>query len=736
MNKKNKKDAETKYREEKDFPQVFSEEKQFLGIEGEKSISGFAISGGGIRSASFGLGVMQAMVANSQLEKIDYMSTVSGGGYLGSALTWALHQDPAAGTTKNDFPLGSRGVADTKENKRLNFIRQHASFLLPDSRVGVVSFGAVILRSIFLSVFVYLSMLVILVALFRKLEFFDFNMHRWGLPDTKIFHGFFLPAAIAMFVLYLAINFLYSFGTFLDSTGTLGNYRAALGWQKLSGWLWKGIIACVVIGSIPLAFKGVKTWIVEMEAGTSSFFGMVVGVWQYFKAQKKESSGGIFSTIAIYLGAFALIYGLLVAAYGISGMKYLHDHQWVFIAIGLTTAVVGFCVSLNQVGPHRVYRDRLMETFLPDENALDENKWGPATKADEALMANMCRAKEDAQPNRNDDEPAKPKCIRPYHIINTNVILVDSPKVKFRGRGGDNFMISPLYCGSSATGWQNTETFQRQMSGITLATAMAASAAALNPNAAVSGAGMTRNSIVSILLSILNLRLGYWAIKPSKETSGVFFPPNFFSPGFWNEVLRQGLTENSANVLLSDGGHFENLALYELLRRKVKFIVLSDGGADPQFNFDDLANAIEKARVDFGVKVSFTDDALNRILKMDGDTVTSFEKKYDIAERGYAVAKITYPDPTKDVDKQEPSGVLVYVKLAMIRELPTDIYSYKGVNPDFPHQSTADQFFDEKQFEAYRELGYNVMWNMMNSEDGEKLFRKNSPDFGSVKDLS
>jgi len=70
---------------------VIADERKHLGIAPGDKVSGLAISGGGIRSASFGLGVMQALVANRQLEKMDYMSTVSGGGYLGSALTWATH---------------------------------------------------------------------------------------------------------------------------------------------------------------------------------------------------------------------------------------------------------------------------------------------------------------------------------------------------------------------------------------------------------------------------------------------------------------------------------------------------------------------------------------------------------------------------------------------------------------------------------------------------------------------
>lgn len=96
---------------------VIEAEKKHLGLDGNDKVSGFAISGGGIRSASFGLGVMQALVSNNQLEKMDYMSTVSGGGYLGSALTWALKQDKNAGTTPETFPLGKKVAPNQINNK-------------------------------------------------------------------------------------------------------------------------------------------------------------------------------------------------------------------------------------------------------------------------------------------------------------------------------------------------------------------------------------------------------------------------------------------------------------------------------------------------------------------------------------------------------------------------------------------------------------------------------------------
>lgn len=717
--KQDPKTGDNSYVATEEFKKLFDAEKEHLGIPATEQnaeaevISGFAVSGGGIRSASFGLGVMQALVANKQLHKFHYMSTVSGGGYLGSALTWALHQDPQANTS-DKFPLGARGSADTKENKRLNFIRQHSSYLLPDNSIGAVSLAGIVIRSTFISLFVYTALLTVVMVLFKWGRLFcPIDLSEWTPlpPDTIQFSGIFIPVAIVLIGVYVIGAFFYSFGTYLNSLtrGFIKNYLAFILGQQFIGILWKLIIVLLVFGSLPYVYTKIGEEWREAAAGGSTVFGMLVGVWQYVKAQKKESSGGAMSSLTIYAGAIALVYGLLLIAYG-AAQNYITTYTAFWWLAG-TTLFFGLFVSLNQVGPHRIWRNRLMEAFMPNEKAVDENKWRPATDADKALMKDMCSRE-------------KP---RPYHLINTNLILVDSPTVKYRGRGGDNFIISPLYCGSKATGWRTTDTFQKQVSGITLATAMATSAAALNPNAGVSGEGLTRNTVVSILLSILNLRLGYWTVNPNVTTP--LWPANFFMPGLTSEVTRRNMHEKARNIQLSDGGHFENLALYELIRRKAGFIVVSDGGADLQFNFDDLANAVEKARVDFGALIRFRDADMNSILGgTAGDSL--FDKKYNIAERGYAVATITYP---ADGNTPEQKGVLVYIKLAMINDLPTDIYSYKGVNPDFPHQSTADQFFDEKQFEAYRELGYNVMWKMMDSREGLTLFP--AQGFGTAEKL-
>jgi hypothetical protein len=48
--------------------------------------------------------------------------------------------------------------------------------------------------------------------------------------------------------------------------------------------------------------------------------------------------------------------------------------------------------------------------------------------------------------------------------------------------------------------------------------------------------------------------------------------------------------------------------------------------------------------------------------------------------------------------------------------LPADVAQYAAMDPDFPHQSTLDQLFDEPQFESYRALGSHVIDQLCGAE--------------------
>jgi len=303
------------------------------------------------------------------------------------------------------------------------------------------------------------------------------------------------------------------------------------------------------------------------------------------------------------------------------------------------------------------------------------------------------------------DENGTPQ--RPMHLVNCNVVMVGARQDRFRGRGGDSFVLSPRFSGSSATGW--IETSKLGDGQFTLATAVAASGAAASPHAGVAGRGITRNPLVSLLLSLTNVRLGYWVRNPrasqTPKTWHKWFPPNLLAPGIRQGLFGSGTTENAFFIELTDGGHFDNTGLYELIRRRVRIIVLSQGSQDLGFSMDDLANAMERVRVDFGVHIRFTSDTYPLGAMRPAELGA-------VVKRGWAVGTIKYPGTNSQ-------GILLYLQATPIAGMNADTVSYWRRNPDFPNQTTADQFFDEEQLEAYRELGMGIAQTAVQALKGE-----------------
>jgi hypothetical protein len=369
---------------------------------------------------------------------------------------------------------------------------------------------------------------------------------------------------------------------------------------------------------------------------------------------------------------------------------------------------LGLLVNPNYFGIGRMYRDRLMETFMPDPETLRHGNWALAKRADAAKLSEMCQAR----PRSTDS--TEPRLQRPYHLINCNVVMVDSEQVKYRGRGGDSFVLSPLYCGSDATSWYDTRHFVGD--GMTLSSAMSISGGAASPNTGVAGAGPTRNRLVSFLMGFFGVRLGYWARNPAavpwrKKIS--VLGPNLVYPGIVQGLLGQRLNAAAGFLDLTDGGHFENLGIYELARRRVDVIIVSDAAADKDFTMGDLGNAIERIRVDFGYDIRFRYGTRDLQWLMPGsyeeakddELAAAFAKGFDLARRGFAIGTIDYGT---DETGQSKEGIVIYLKATLMKGLPGDVYAYAKQNADFPHQSTGDQFFDEKQLEAYRELGFRL----------------------------
>lgn len=683
------------------YQEVIEAEREHIGLDSrpadaaEPRFTGLALSGGGIRSASFCLGVLQALVAGKVLPKIDYLSTVSGGGYIGSSLTWFLSRQPSGGgnygTTPENFPfgrpsVGARSAGDgAGDNRILDFIRQHGNYLFPGRGLSALSALGVMLRAVTVSLLVYFAMLCGAAVLLYDAGLFQ--------PLTERLPAIPLVAGYALFAVFVLIWTLYSILSRFIARMSRRDYPLRTWTQRASGITLGVVIALLVAGSLPHVYAWLQGVAAATYAAASlTTVGSVLAVVS--SLSKIATSGGerSLSTLIAPVAAVLVLYGIALGAYTVAENSQGIDERWI-VALWLILggAVCGALINVNYLTPHRMYRDRLMEAFMPNFESLRANVWAPATDADAAEIAEMC-------PKHNR---------RPYHLINTNVVLVASRKSKFRGRGGDNFLLSPLYCGSDATGWVRSDSWmQRGKRGMTLATAMAISGAAANPNAGVSGAGLTRNRLVSALMTLLNIRLGYWAPNPSRDGKGRLLP-NLIFPAL-RVFVGSAMDEERRVVELTDGGHFENLALYELVRRRVKQVIVCDAGCDPKLHFEDLANATERIRVDFGVKISFDDPALDLRWLRPGAAVAAAPagQAFPLAERGFAIGTIHYPGTLQ-------TGTLIYIKPTMTAEGSTDVHAYKAANPEFPHETTADQFFDEPQLEAYRELGYYLGWQML-----------------------
>jgi hypothetical protein len=239
---------------------------------------------------------------------------------------------------------------------------------------------------------------------------------------------------------------------------------------------------------------------------------------------------------------------------------------------------------------------------------------------------------------------------------------------------------------------------------------------------------VTRGYLVAFLMAFMNIRLGLWARNPDRRKGVQWMPgfvanvPDFIYPGL-RELLSYNIDENGRHVLLTDGGHFENLGIYELVRRRCKVIISCDAAADPAFAFSDLANAVERVRADFGVKINLTLEHLQPLVPRERENAPGSAPTFDLrekyADRGYVIAPIEYP---ASATAPAATGWLVYIKTTFTNTVSADLYGYRRGHPTFPDQTTGDQFFDEKQFEAYRELGFQTVNEMLGAERWKDKF--------------
>jgi hypothetical protein len=300
------------------------------------------------------------------------------------------------------------------------------------------------------------------------------------------------------------------------------------------------------------------------------------------------------------------------------------------------------------------------------------------------------------------------------HVVNTTLNLVGGSNLAWQQRKAEPFSISPLHSGCFRVGYRSSRDYGgRDTNGISLGTAATASGAAASSNMGY----YTTSPVISVLLTLFNVRLGLWLGNPGphgRATYDLGSPKYSFKPVV-SEAF--GLTDDTNEyVYLTDGGHFENLAIYEMILRRCRFIVVSDAAQDEGFRFGDLGNAVRKIRIDLGIPIEFVDMPIYPTQPPAKEGRGTY----------WAIAKVRYScvDTVWDAKQKKavraPDGILLYIKPTVYGDEPHDVLEYKKGFPAFPHQSTGDQFFDEPQFESYRMLGSHIM-DQMCGEGREQL---------------
>ncbi|QDU09693.1 patatin-like phospholipase family protein [Gimesia aquarii] len=427
--------------------------------------------------------------------------------------------------------------------------------------------------------------------------------------------------------------------------------------------------------------------------------------------------------------------------------------------------IAGYLIDVNRLSIHYFYRDRLTETYLQTERH----------ESGELKLIRDDSSMKITDLNREGKNKGNPL---PYHIILCSLNLAGSRDLARRTRKSDHFIFSREYCGSSSTGYVPTDTYRNGRTK--LATAMTISGAAVGSNM-----GFQTSFSRAFALTMFNIRLGYWLVNPrvydqemiddeeviqfpvEKKPKTKWLDENWkhkllpFSSSWlekhiwWPWFLRSellGSTNSQGRVVnLSDGGHTgDNIGLYPLFQRRCRLIIASDAECDPEYNFSSLINAVNQIYIDENVEV-----------EIDITQLRPDEKDHP-AKTHFIIGKINYPkDPDRleldeeDQDAEASTGWLIYLKSSLIHNYytsienrhhhdhgfkqhePPAIQSYAARNKQFPHESTADQFFDDDQFEAYRALGFHVASSMYVSFDNwrKEVEQKDSKAAPTIDEL-
>ncbi len=515
----------------------------------------------------------------------------------------------------------------------------------------------------------------------------------------------------------------------------LGEWLARIrAYTLVVGVFWICLSGCALLlpGAVVRAWSshwvkwtGLATWV-----GTT-LTGVVSGKSGKTTGDQHTSSGALeYVAVAgpyFFMGGLALLLSWILdwaqnLGWGWPGSAALHwvnDHGYcwspaelgwgmAFLLLAALASLLGWRLDINQFSMHSFYRNRLTRCYLGASNP--NRKPSPITGFDEH-DSRLCI-----------DQLTPDRYPGPLPIFCCTLNLTAGEDLAWQERKAASFAFTPLYSGYAVswTEWRKGLSFNGFVptgklypGGPNVATAMAASGAAISPNW-----GYHTNPATAFLLTVFDARLGLWVPNPRRspvaggQNAKAAPPPSSprFAP-FWliNELLGT-VNDTSKYVYVTDGGHFDNTGLYELVRRRCYRIVICDSEEDGKYVYEGIGAAIRKCRIDFGAEIDLDLSDL------------SPNSKSQLSPAHVVYGSIRYPETPAGT-----KGTVTYIKASLtdnsapvppvrgrvdLGHVPADVQNYKRQHQDFPHDSTAQQWFTESQFESYRRLGHAVIEGM------------------------
>jgi patatin-like phospholipase len=518
---------------------------------------------------------------------------------------------------------------------------------------------------------------------------------------------------------------------FLGITSKLNDDYHREWWSRLFGWLSRWALIWMALGTI--AFAG--PWVAERVAAEAAYailypagilaagatlarIAFTQGIAGKLTDEKVQSQfarmrQGLF-VVAAYVFvvmllcfmtwfAHRLALGTPFGPWSTPELLQRRTLPYSFDRIGIVMSLLvlvfmaaSLVVNVNKFSLHSMYRDRLIRAFL----GASRSAYPPTSVAGIAELNTLHREGRQFEPrnpnlytdfDRDDNpilwwmSPGRASRQLPFLVINGALNLVRSKDLAWQERKAASFTFTPLHVGSDLTNYAPAKEFCGEVGGVTLGTALAISGAAVSPNA-----GYHSTPILTFLLTLFNARLGWWLGNPRHLDKRGKIGPTVALVPFINELA--GKTDAESDwVYISDGGHFDNLGVYEMVRRGCSYIVAVDASADPRFEYDSLGIAIRKIRIDFGIPLDLMGSL--RIGQRTQGEAGAFCSLFRI---GY------------DERIGSGAGLLLYIKAAHYPRAPNspvDVRQYGSGMSSFPHEPTTNQFFGESQFESYRALG-------------------------------